>query len=631
MTTEKLAFRAEVNQLLNLVINSLYSHKEIFLRELISNASDALDKARFESLTRPEILEGGGEWKITLSADKTLGTLTVSDNGIGMTREEIVRELGTIAHSGTLEYLKAMREKAASADLIGQFGVGFYAAFMVADKVTVYSRKAGEGADASVRWESTADGTFSVEAVEKPGRGTDVVLHLKDDAKQYLEEWEIRELVRKYSDFIEHPVTLTVEREEDSALEKGKKIKVLKEETLNSRKALWLRDKSEIKPEEYNEFYRHLTRDFEDPVRVIHYRAEGTSEFAALLFLPARHPFDLFFREEKFGPTLYVKRVQIMPHCEELLPRWLRFVKGVVDSSDLPLNVSREMLQNNRKVDVIHRNLTKKVLETLEDFRKSEYEKYVKFHEEFGRVLKEGAHLDYERRETVADLLLFRSTRTADGEYVTLADYVSRMKEGQTNIHYLVAENLEEARRSPHLEAFARKEEEVLLLTDEIDDIVFNRFEYKGKTFKAVNRGQVEADPAAEAEKQKAREQFESLLAFMQESLKDQVKDVRLSDRLTDSPCCLVGEEGGLDPATERMFRLMGRDVPPMRRIFELNPDHPVTAALNRMLEAEGDRERLAGYVRFLHDQALVVEGDRPKDPGAVLRLAGDLVVKAAH
>ncbi|MBP7864902.1 MAG: molecular chaperone HtpG [Acidobacteria bacterium] len=631
MSTEKLAFRAEVNQLLNLVINSLYSHKEIFLRELISNASDALDKARFESLTRPEILEGGGEWKIALAADKTLGTLTVSDNGIGMNREEIVRELGTIAHSGTLEYLKAMREKAASTDLIGQFGVGFYAAFMVADKVTVYSRRAGAPAGEAVRWESTADGTFSVEDVEKPGRGTDVILHLKDDAKQYLEEWEVRELVRKYSDFIEHPVTLAVEREEDSALEKDKKVKVLREETLNSRKALWLRDKSEIKPEEYHEFYRHLTRDVEDPVRVIHYRAEGTSEFAALLFLPARHPFDLFFREEKYGPTLYVKRVQIMPHCEELLPRWLRFVKGVVDSSDLPLNVSREILQNNRKVDVIHRNLTKKVLETLDDFKQNDYEKYVKFHEEFGRVLKEGAHLDYERREAVANLLLFRSTRTADGEYTTLADYVSRMKEDQKDIHYLVAENLEEARRSPHLEAFARKGEEVLLLTDEIDDIVFNHFVYKEKTFRPVNRGDAALDASAEAEREKAREKYAELLGFIRESLRELVKDVRLSARLTDSPCCLVGEEGGLDPATERMFRLMGRDVPPVRRIFEINPSHPVTAALDGMLKGEGDRERLAGYVRFLHDQALVVEGDRPKDPGALLRLAGDLVVKAAQ
>ena len=630
MSNEKKQFKAEVNQLLNLVINSLYSHKEIFLRELVSNASDALEKVRFESLTRPELAESDSDWKITLTVDKTLGTLTISDNGIGLTRDEAVRELGTIAHSGTLEYLKALKEKGSAAELIGQFGVGFYSAFMVADRVVVYSRKAGEPANRAVRWESEARGTYTVEEVEKAGRGTDVVLHLKEEAKQYLSDWELRTLVRKYSDFVEFPIVMDVEREEEDPNEKGKTVKVVRAETLNSQKALWLKDKSEITADEYNEFYQHLSRDFEDPLKVIHYRAEGTMEFSALLFIPGRNPFDLFFREEKTGPMLYVRRVQIMPHCEELLPTWLRFVKGVVDSSDLPLNVSREMLQNNRQVDLMHRNLVKKVLEHLGDLKRDEFEKYVKFHEQFGRILKEGVHLDHERRETVADLLLFRSTHGGTGSWTTLADYISRMPEGQKDIYYLAAPSLEEAVKSPYLERFVQKGREVLLLSDEIDEIVFHGFTFKEKPFKAVNRDDADPDPLPEEEKKKLAERFAPLVAFVKETLGDAVKEVRLSTRLTDTPCVVVGEGTGMDPFMEQLLKRAGKGLERPRPNLELNPDHPVTAALERLREREEEKERLQDCIRLLFDQAVVVKGDRPADPGAALRLAGELIVRLA-
>ena len=395
MTAKRMEFKTEVKQLLDLMIHSLYSHKEVFLRELISNASDAIDKARYEALTSSDLLEGEKEWKIKITSDKDAGTLTISDNGIGMTRDEVVEALGTIAHSGTREFLKVLQEKNIkdNPELIGQFGVGFYASFMVADRIIVLTRKAGMVGAKGVKWESEADGTFTVEEVDKAGKGTDVVLHLKDDDKMYLDEWEIKSVVKKYSDFIEHPVVMEVEKEQDSALEKGKKIKVREEETLNSCKALWLRDKAEITADEYNEFYHHISHDFGEPLKVIHYRAEGTSEFVALLFIPSQAPFNILYQDYKIGPVLYVKRVQIMEHCENLIPTYLRFIKGIVDSSDLPLNVSREILQNNSQVEIIKKNVTKKVLDLLGEMKKDEYDGYVKFYKEFGRVLKEGIHM----------------------------------------------------------------------------------------------------------------------------------------------------------------------------------------------------------------------------------------------
>ncbi|MEF9476156.1 MAG: molecular chaperone HtpG, partial [Candidatus Mariimomonas ferrooxydans] len=377
MTVQNLEFKTEVKQLLNLMIHSLYSHKEIFLRELISNASDAIDRVRYEALTNSDIMENEGDLKIRITANKTAGTLTISDNGIGMTKDEIIEELGTIARSGTKEFLAALQSKEVkdNPELIGQFGVGFYSSFMVADKVTVVTRKAGLKGQKGTKWESSADGVFTVDEEEKEQKGTDIILHLKDDEKKYLEEWEIREIIRKYSDYIEHPIVMDVEREKESELKKGEKVKITEEETLNSRKAIWLKDKSEVSENEYNEFYKHISHDFSDPARAIHYRAEGTSEFTALLYIPSKMPFDIFYKDYKIGPTLYVKRVQIMDQCEQLIPLYLRFIKGVVDSSDLPLNISREMLQANRQVQIINKNITKKVLDALDEMKKNEYDK----------------------------------------------------------------------------------------------------------------------------------------------------------------------------------------------------------------------------------------------------------------
>jgi molecular chaperone HtpG len=452
MAVEKFEFKTEVKQLLDLMIHSLYSHKEVFLRELISNASDAIDRARYESLQDSAVLENETIWKIKISVDRDANTLTISDNGIGMSKEEAVDALGTIAHSGTKEFLEALqsREVKDNPELIGQFGVGFYSSFMVADRITVLSRRAGQQKGA-VRWESTGDGAFTVEDAEKAGKGTEVILHLKEEGKEYLETWEVRNIVKKYSDFIEHPVVMDVEREQDSELEKGKKVKITEEETLNSMKAIWLRDKSTVTDEEYTEFYKHISHDFFEPLKVIHYRAEGTTEFSALLFVPSKAPFNILYKDYKVGPTLYVKRVQIMDHCEDLIPPYLRFVRGVIDSADLPLNVSREMLQNNRSVETIRTSIIKKVVEVLNDLKKEDYGKYREFHSEFGRILKEGIHYDFQRREAIADLLLFPSTKTEENKLTTFQDYVDNMKEDQDAIYYITGANLKDVLKSPYL------------------------------------------------------------------------------------------------------------------------------------------------------------------------------------
>lgn len=628
MTAQKMEFKTEVKQLLDLMIHSLYSHKEVFLRELISNASDAIDKARYEALTSSDLLEGEKEWKIKITSDKEAGTLTISDNGIGMTRDEVVEALGTIAHSGTRDFLRFLQEKNIkdNPELIGQFGVGFYASFMVADRIIVLTRKAGMVGSKGVKWESEADGTFTVEEVDKAGKGTDVVLHLKDDDKMYLEEWEIKSVVKKYSDFIEHPVVMEVEKEQDSALEKGKKIKVREEETLNSCKALWLRDKAEITADEYNEFYHHISHDFGEPLKVIHYRAEGTSEFVALLFIPSQAPFNILYQDYKIGPVLYVKRVQIMEHCENLIPPYLRFVKGVVDSSDLPLNVSREILQNNSQVEIIKKNVTKKVLDLLGDMMKNEYDGYVKFYREFGRVLKEGIHTDFSRREAISDLLLFPSTKTDADSYTTFEMYVMNMKEGQDDIYYISGVSREEVMKSPHLEAFRDKGYEVLFMLDEIDDLIFSGFEYKGKKLKSVLRGDIHLDKTSRDEEEK---KFGKLVDFIKDHLKDDVKDVRLSGRLKDSACCLVSDEGDLDPKMEKFLKSMGQEVPAGKRILEINPDHSLFEAMNRLFEKEGGSALLGEYAGLLYDQALVMDGARPKDPVAFSRSMSKLMASA--
>jgi molecular chaperone HtpG len=633
MSGQTMEFKAEVRQILDLMIHSLYSHKEVFLRELISNASDAIDRARYESLTNSDIAENDGEWKIRITADKEANTLTVSDNGIGMTREEIIEALGTIAHSGTKDFLLALQQKEVrdNPELIGQFGVGFYSSFMVADRITVLSRKAGQPVSAGVKWESEGQGSYIVEEAEKQGRGTDVILHLREDEKQYLDEWEIRSIVKKYSDFIEHPVVMEVEKEQESSLKKGERVKVREDEVLNSRKALWLKDKAEVSKEEYDDFYKHISHDFSDPSKVIHYRAEGTSEFAALLFIPSRAPFNILYKDYKIGPMLYVKRVQIMEHCEELIPVYLRFVRGVVDSSDLPLNVSREMLQNNRQVEIIRNNVTKKILDTLDELKNEDLEAYLKFHEQFGRVLKEGMHFDFSRREAIADLLYFRSTKAEDGKLRNLADYVADMKEDQKEVYYITGSTVDEVAHSPYLEGFKKKGYEVVFLLDEIDDFLFSGFEYKGKRFKSILKGQIDLDTTQTEEKDKAAKEYGRLIDLLKETLKDDVKDVRLSGRLTDSPCCLVSEEGAMDSQMEKLLKAMGQSVPQEKRILEINPGHPLFAAMNGVFEKDKESPLLKEYIALLYDQALILEGSKLKDPSAFVQRLAKLMVEGTE
>lgn len=632
MTTERLEFKTEIKQLLDLMVHSLYSHKEVFLRELISNASDAIDRARYESLTNSDILENDGGWKIKIFADEDKGTLTVSDNGIGMDHNEIIEALGTIARSGTKEFLAALQNKEVknNPELIGQFGVGFYSSFMVADRISVLSRKAGTKDKKGVQWESTGDGTYTVADIEKETKGTDVILHLTDEGKKYLQQWEIESVIRKYSDFIEHPVVMDIEKEVDSELKKGEKVKITEEKTLNSMKALWLKDKSELTNDEYNEFYKHISHDFTPPAKVIHYKAEGTSEFTALLYIPSRAPMNILYKDYKMGPTLYVKRVQIMDHCEELIPQYLRFIKGVVDSSDLPLNVSREILQHNRQIDIMKTNITKKVLDTLADMKSDDYDNYLKVYSEFGRVLKEGVHFDFAKRETIADLLLFPSTKTEEGKFTTIKTYIENMKEDQEEIYYIVGTSLFEAMRSPYLEAFRKKDYEVLILLDDIDDFIFSGFEYKGKKMKSITKGDMALNNEEKEAKEKAQKKYEKFIDLVKDSLKDDVKDVRLSGRLTDTACCLVSDEGDLDPQMEKLLKSMGQELPPMKRILEINPDHPLFASMNTIFEKDKKSPVLTDYIRLLYDQALVLEGSKPKDPGAFSKLIAKLMVDNA-
>ncbi|MGE4580120.1 MAG: molecular chaperone HtpG [Desulfuromonadales bacterium] len=628
MTSNKHEFKAEVNKILDLMIHSLYSHREIFLRELISNASDAIDKARYEALTDASLAEGGEDWKIQLIPDKEAGTLTVRDNGIGMTRDEAVEALGTIAHSGTKEFMKLLesREVKDNPELIGQFGVGFYSAFMVADKVTVMTRKAGTDPAHAVKWESNADGTYTLDDAQKATKGTDVILSLKEDAREYLEEWELRKIVKQYSDFIEYPVVMDVTRSQPDPDDKEKTVSETKEETLNSRKAIWLKDKADISTEEYNEFYKHISHDFTDPARVIHYRAEGTTEFSALLYLPSKRPFDIFYQDYKIGPTLYVRRVQIMDHCEAMLPTYLRFVKGVVESSDLPLNVSREILQDNRIVTVIKKSLTKKVLDTLAEMKKEDIKAYEQFYEQFGRILKEGIHHDFERRETIADLLLFESTKTEPGQKITLAEYVERMPADQKEIYYITGADRASAEASPYLEVFKEKGVEVLIMTDDFDDIIISGLgAYKEKEFQSAIKGDLDL---GDSEKEEKKKEYGDLLELMKEELKDLVSEVRISGRLKDSAVCLVAGEHDLDPKMVKMFEAMGQEVPKGQRVLEVNPDHELIARMKQLFAADRSSAQLKEYVGLLYDQALLLEGDKPRDPVAFARALSKLMAE---
>jgi molecular chaperone HtpG len=629
MTVEKMEFKTEVKQILDLMVHSLYSQKEIFLRELISNASDAIDKAHFESLTNKEILEGENDWKIKIIADKDAGTLTISDNGTGLSKDDAIKELGTIAHSGTKEFLAALKSKEVkdNPELIGQFGVGFYSTFMVADKVTVISRKAGAGDKKGIKWESGADGSFTVEDVEKENKGTDVTLHLKEEEKNYLDEWEIKSTVKKYSDFIEHPVVMDVEREEESKLDKTKKVKVTEEETLNSMKAIWLKSKSEITEADYNDFYKHVSHDFTDPAKVLHYKAEGASEFTSLLYIPSMRPADIYYKEYKVGPTLYVKRVKIIDHCEELIPPYLRFVKGVVDSSDLPLNVSREILQNNRQIDVIKKSITKKVLDILSEMKEKEFDTYLKFYKEFSRILKEGVHMDFDRREAIGELLLFPSTKVEKDKYRSIPEYVKDMKEGQEEIYYITGSSLDETLESPYLEVLKEKDYEVLIMLEDIDDVIMSSFEYKGKKFKSAIKGDVTLDKSEKEEKEKAGKKYKKLLDLVKDRL-DDVKEVRLSGRLKDSACCLVGDEGEMDLQMENLLKSMGQAVPERKRILEINPTHPIFEAMNKIFKEDRKSKVLADYTDLLYNQALLLEGSKPKDSTAFAKAISRLMVE---
>jgi molecular chaperone HtpG len=631
MAKQNLEFKTEVKQLLDLMIHSLYSHKEIFLRELISNASDAIDKARYEALTNASLHEEDKDWKIEIKADKEANSLTISDNGIGMGMDEVIAQLGTIAHSGTKEFLSLMQSKEIkdNPELIGQFGVGFYSSFMVADHVKVVTRKAGVPSNQGVSWESTSDGTYTIEECEKTTKGTDVILTIKDEDKKYLDEWEIRNIVKKYSDYIAHPIVMEVERDKPDEADKEKKIKVKEIDTLNMQKALWLRNKSEIEAHEYNEFYKHVSHDFSDPDKVIHYKAEGTTEFTALLFVPSHAPYNILFKDYKIGPSLYVNRVQIMENCEELIPIYLRFIKGVVDSKDLPLNVSRELLQRNRQIEVIKKSVSKKILETFKDMLENDYDKYVAFHKEFGKIVKEGLHHDHAKRETIAELLLFSSIKTPEGQFITLQKYIDNMPIKQkNNIYFINAHTRAAALSSPYLEAFKEQEFDVLVLTDEIDSFVFDHFTYKDKTFRSAVKGDVDLDEKTKDTKTKEQEQYKGLFDLVKDILKDDVSEVRASGRLKDSPCCLVAAEHAMEPSMEKILKSMGQEIPDNKRILEINLSHPIVASMQAMFEKDKDNALLKKYSSLLYNQALLLEGAAPKDASEFAKSITELMVE---
>ena len=608
-TKETLGFQAEVKQLLDLMIHSLYSNKEIFLRELVSNASDAADKLRFEALNNNALYESDPEPKIRVSFDKAARTLTVSDNGIGMSREEVVKNIGTIARSGTREFVRSLTgDQAKDARLIGQFGVGFYSSFIVADRVTLLTRRAGSSE--AVRWEcdmASGAGQYTIEPAEKAGRGTDVTLHLREGEDELLDEFRLKHLVRKYSDHIAVPI-------------------VIGEETVNQASALWTRSKSEIKDEQYIEFYKHLSHDFEAPLAWTHNRVEGRQEYVQLLYIPAHAPFDLWDRSQRHGLKLYVRRVFIMDDAEHLLPAYLRFVRGVVDSADLPLNVSREILQQSRDVDALRAGVTRRVLGLLGELAAKDQPKYASFWSEFGRVLKEGVGEDHANREDIARLLRFSSTRDdAESESVSLADYVGRMKEGQDRIYYVTAETFLAAKNSPHLEVFRSRGVEVLLLHDRVDEwLVANLREFEGKPLVSVARGELGLDKiqgGAEEAKDHQVGEHKDLLVGVKRALGERVKDVRISQRLTHSPSCLVADEHDIGGNLARILKAAGQKVPGAAPILELNPEH----AIVRRLKA--DDPAFSDWAALLFDQALLAEGGQLDDPAGFVRRSNDLML----
>ncbi len=641
---EQMEFQAEARQLLDLMIHSVYSNKDSFLRELISNASDALDKLRLEAFRNKDLDVDTSDLHIELEVDKEARTLTVRDNGIGMTRAEVVDLIGTLAKSGTAELRQQLRESknaGASEELIGQFGIGFYSSFMVADKVELLTRKAGESE--ATRWESSGEGTYTIETIDAEKgvpQGTAVTLHLKpedadNELHDYTSDWRLRGLVKKYSDFIAWPIRMEVQRRTPAEDDSGDEVVTTEIETLNSMKALWARPKDEVSEEEYKEFYKHIAHAWDDPLEVIAMKAEGTFEYQALLFIPSHAPFDLFDRDAHVGIQLYVKRVFIMGDCDQLLPHYLRFVKGVVDAQDMSLNVSREILQQDRQVNAIRRRLSKKVLSTIKDLQSERPDDYRTVWNQFGRAIKEGLLSDADNRETLLEISSFASTHSED-DATTLAEYVERMKDGQTQIFYATGETRQQLTKSPHLEAFKAKGYEVLLLTDPVDEVWVGVVdEYDGKPLQSVAKGEVDLDSeegTSEAEREEQQKDFADLLAWLKETLSEHVKDVRLSTRLTQSPACLITDAFGITPTLARLYRATGQDVPLGKRILELNPDHPLVIGLRQAHHDHADDDtalaEVAETAELLYGTALLAEGGALEDPARFAELLADRLTR---
>ncbi|HEY5928675.1 MAG TPA: molecular chaperone HtpG [Burkholderiales bacterium] len=626
---ETLGFQTEVKQLLQLMIHSLYSNKEIFLRELISNASDACDKLRFEALTDARLFESDSDLRIRVAFDKAARTLTISDNGIGMSRQEVIENIGTIAKSGTREFFGSLTgDQAKDANLIGQFGVGFYSSFIVADTVTLVTRRAGLPADQAVRWESRGEGDYTIEPAEKAGRGTDVILHLREGEDDLLDGYRMRAVLRKYSDHITLPILM---QKEEWDKDKGENVLRDEDEKINQASALWARPKSEITDEQYQEFYKHVAHAYEPPLAWTHSKVEGRSEYTQLLYLPQRAPFDLWDREHRHGVKLYVRRVFIMDDAEQLLPAYLRFVRGVVDSSDLPLNVSREILQESRDVETIRKGCINKVLGLLDELAENSKDKYETFWKEFGRVFKEGTGEDSANKERIAKLLRFASTQADTSEQnVSLGDYVSRMKEGQDKIYYITADTFAAAKNSPHLEIFRKKGLEVLLLSDRVDEwVASNLSEFEGKALVSVAKGDLDLGQLADEEKKEQEKEagdYRELVERIGKELGDKVKDVRVTFRLTASPACIVSEQHGMSQNLERMLKATGQDVPGSKPILEINPHHPLV----QRLKNEGEGKRFGDWSHILFDQALLAEGGQLEDPGTFVKRLNELMLEMA-
>ncbi|MBG2876532.1 molecular chaperone HtpG [Proteus alimentorum] len=621
---ETRGFQSEVKQLLQLMIHSLYSNKEIFLRELISNASDAADKLRFRALSDAALYENNGELHVRISTDKEARTLTISDNGIGMTRDEVIDNLGTIAKSGTKSFLESIgQDQAKDSQLIGQFGVGFYSAFIVADKVTVRTRAAGESADKGVFWESEGEGDYTIADIEKADRGTEITLHLREGEDEYLDDWRLRSIISKYSDHISLPVEIETKNEEDGTVTWEK---------INKAQALWTRNKAEVSDEEYKEFYKHISHDFADPLSWVHNRVEGKQEYTSLLYVPSKAPWDLWNREQRHGLKLYVQRVFIMDEAEQFMPNYLRFIRGLVDSNDLPLNVSREILQDSSVTRNLRSALTKRALQMLQKLAENKPEEYQAFWKEFGLVLKEGPAEDSSNIETIAKLLRFASTHNdSDAQTVSLEDYVSRMVEGQEKIYYITADSYAAAKNSPHLELFRKKGIEVLLLSDRIDEWMMNYLtEFDGKSFQSVSKADESLDKLADEEKQAEQEEVDKQLAPFVERIKtllgDKVKDVKLTHRLTDTPAIVTTSADEMTTQMAKLFAAAGQEVPEVKYNFELNPNHPLVKQTAELT----DEALFADWINLLLDQALFAERGSLEDPNQFIRLVNQLLVQKA-